>query len=51
MSDCLDNYDKAFDISRELFTNMAECCMLACVCHVILLSALLWVWIKRDYLH
>lgn len=32
------------------FMDMAECCMLACVCYAILLAALLFAWIKRDFL-
>lgn len=32
------------------FMDMAECCMLACVCYAILLAALLFAWIKRDCL-
>ena len=32
------------------FMDMAECCMLACVCYAILLAALLFAWVKRDFL-
>ena len=37
-------------IPQWKFMDMAECCMLACVCYAILLIALLWAWVKRDFL-
>lgn len=44
------SYDGWYLIPQWKFLNMAECCMLACVCYALLLAVLIWAWGRRDLL-
>ena len=37
-------------IPQWKFMDMAECCLLACVCYAVVFIAIIFAWLKRDYL-